>query len=168
MILVFPFCQPVRLFFSSAIIASQNPAIDIFSILLIAIIVPPLGNGLLFYFGKHGARHWLKTHGHKIFLPNKRIKQAEKFFEQYGDKTVFIAAMVTSVRAVSSVIAGSLDMHPAKFFTYHFFGVLIWACSVVGIGYFWGDEIWYILQTHWKIIFTLVGVLLLLKLYPKK
>lgn len=163
-----PFLPASTIVFSSAILASQSPEIDILSILLITIIIPPLGNGILFYFGKHGARHWLKTHGHKIFLPNKRIKQAERFFQKYGDKTVFIAAMMTSVRAVSSVIAGSLDMHPVKFFTYHFLGVLVWACSVVGVGYFWGDEIWYILQTHWKIIFPLVGILLLLKLYPKK
>lgn len=152
------------LIFSSAIIASQTKEISICQILIIALIIPPLGNSILFYFGRHGLRKWLNTHGHKIFLPEKRIKKAELIFAKHGEKTVFFAAMITSVRAVSSVIAGSLKMNPAKFLFYHFGGVFLWATVVVSAGYFLGDHIWEAIRTNSEIIILAISIIIVGKI----
>lgn len=146
--------------FSSAVLASQTNDIPICQIFLVALIIPPISNGLLYYFGRHGLRKWLSTNGHKIFLPEKRIKKAEKTFKKHGEKAVFFAAMVTSVRAVSSVIAGSMKMNPLKFMFYHFLGVFLWATCVVGTGYFFGDTVWQIIQNQWKIIISLAFIIM--------
>ncbi len=146
--------------FTSAIMASQTAEINIWHLFIVAILIPPLGNMLLFYFSRHGFRDWLDAHGHKIFLPQKRINKAQRIFDKYGEETVFFAAMITSVRSVSSVIAGGLKMNSFKFMVYHFAGVLVWASCVVGMGYFFGDHIWDILQSQWKIILLLVLIIL--------
>ncbi len=146
--------------FSSAILASQSPEINIWSLFFVALFIPPLGNMILFYFSRHGLRDWLETHGHKIFLPKKRLNKAQTIFDKYGEITVFFAAMITSVRSVSSVIAGGLKMNSFKFMIYHFLGVLVWASVIVGTGYFFGNHIWEILRTKWEIIILFILIIL--------
>ena len=142
--------------FSSAVLARTIPEISVFSLLFLAIFIPPVGNYILFYWGKHGARTWLNTHGHKFFLPNKRLKKADRFFKKYGEKTIFVGAMITSLRPVLSIIAGSSKMNPAKFAFYHFMGVIIWASVVIGTGYFWGEEIVWIMKNNFKIVIVII------------
>ncbi len=146
--------------FTSAILASQSPEINILYLFIVALFIPPLANMILFYFSRHGLRDWLDAHGHKVFLSQKRINKAQKIFDNYGEITVFFAAMITSVRAVSSIIAGGLKMNGLKFMIYHFLGVLVWASVVIGTGYFFGNHIWEILRTKWEIIILLIFLIL--------
>jgi membrane-associated protein len=149
--------------FSSAVLARTNPEISLWSLVMIALIIPPISNGILFLASRRGLRHWLGDNGHRVFLTKKRLRKAEKFFDKYGDRTVFIAAMITSIRPVSSVIAGSLGMNYTKFFAYHLAGVVVWATGIFSIGYFLGDQIWYFLQQHWLGLLGLVALLFIIK-----
>ena len=147
--------------FTAAVLAKTTPEISIYSIFLIAIFIPPIANSILFFWGKDGARKWLKTHGHKIFLPDDRLKKADIFFKKHGEKTVFFAAMLSSVRAVTSIIAGSFNMHPVKFLMYHWAGVFVWASVLVGMGHFFGEAIWEILKRDLKLFLLLAFCLIL-------
>ncbi len=151
--------------FSSAVLARHTSGIDVWSLFLVALLIPPIGNMILFYASRHGLRDWLDKHGHKVFLPKKRIDKAQKIFNKYGELTVFFAAMMSGIRAVSSVIAGGLKMNPLKFLFYHFLGVTIWASTVVSVGYFWGHEIVGILKTYWHIFLILLLIFILFKTF---
>jgi len=152
----FPF-PTTTILFSSAIFAHTNPEIDFLPLVLIALFLPPISNGILFFAGQRGLRNWLHQHGHRFFLTSTRLIRAEKFFEKYGEKTVFFGSMWTTIRPLCSVIAGSLGMKFAKFAIFHFAGVVIWVAAVLGTGFFWGREIWEILREFWWIL--AVGIL---------
>lgn len=141
----------------SAVIYQRTVSADFpVELFLISLFIPPICNGLLFYWGRNGARKWLDTHGHKIFLPNKRLKNAEKSFAKYQEKTMFFSALVPSVRAVTSVIAGGLKIPYVTFFFYHLSGITLWASVVVGGGYFLGEEIWNTIKGSFNVIIGLV------------
>ena len=143
--LSFPF-PTATVLFSTAVFARTNPNISLFPIILIALFIPPIANGIMFYFGKHGARKFLDKHGHRFLLPEQRIKKAENILKKYGDKTIFFVAMLPSVRPVCSMIAGSLNMKTWKFIIFHFAGIIIWNIIIFGSGYFFGIKIWNIIK----------------------
>lgn len=154
------------LIFSAAVLASQGfPGIQLYQLILIAFLIPPISNGIIFFLGRHGARNWLKTHGHKFFLPEKQLQKAETFFQKYGEKTVFIAGMMSGLRAVGSLTAGSLGMKPYKFILYHFLGLSVWATIIVGGGYFFGEEIFQTVKTYWQPILLIIVILILGKIF---
>lgn len=154
--------------FTAAVLARTNEQICLFKIIIIALLIPPIANSILFFWGKKGARKWLKSHGYKIFLPKERLKKAEIFFGKYGEKTVFFTAMIPSVRAVTSVIAGSLKMNPLKFLFFHFTGILIWATIFIGSGYFLGESIWAFLKKNYQIVILFAFLLIFIKIVYEK
>jgi membrane protein DedA with SNARE-associated domain len=153
------------LLFAAAVLASQDfPGISLYPLLAIALFIPPICNGIIFFLGRHGTRGWLKTHGHKFFLPEKKLQKAERFFEKYGEKTVFFVGLVLGLRAVTSLTAGSLGMKPQKFFLYHFLGLLIWVSITIGGGYLFGEEIFKTVKHYWEFLLIGVGVFIIGKI----
>lgn len=134
------------LIFSTAVLARTNTEMSVLLLFLVAVLIPPISNGTLFFLGKRGARNWLHRHGHRIYLTEKRMHKAESFFRKYGDKAVFIVAMLTSIRPVTSIIAGSMDMNPRRFFAFHMSGIICWASFLIGSGYLLGEHIWKIVR----------------------
>ncbi len=163
----FPF-PTTTIIFSLSVIAKTNPEVSIWPILILAIIIPPISNSILFFASRHGLRNWLHKHGHRIFLTRKRIQKAEDYFNKYGEWTIFIAAMLTTIRPVSSVVAGSFDMNAKTFFKFHIPGLLIWAIFVTGSGYIFGNHVWEILQKCWPILLISIITFYIIKFVWKK
>ena len=75
--------------------------------------------------------------GKYVFVSEKKIESAEKWFEKYGIYAVFLGRMAPGVRELISVPAGIARMPFAKFVTFTFFGSLIWS------------EFWFFQVTYW-------------------
>jgi len=65
--------------------------------------------------------------------------------------------MLTSIRPVTSIIAGSMNMNPRRFFAFHMAGIFCWATLLIGSGYILGEQIWKIMKDSLDII--LFGIL---------
>lgn len=78
--------------------------------------------------------------GKYVFVNEKKIEAAEKWFEKYGIYAVFFGRMAPGVRELISVPAGIARMPFAKFVTFTFFGSLIWSLILVFSGYFLGNS----------------------------
>lgn len=78
--------------------------------------------------------------GKYVFVSEKKIEAAEKWFEKYGIYAVFLGRMAPGVRELISVPAGIARMPFAKFVTFTFFGSLIWSLVLVFSGYFLGNS----------------------------
>ncbi len=138
------------LFFSS-ILARTVPEIHVWQLLLIAVCVPQIGNQIMFRAGQRGARKWLKIHGHRFFLPEKRLNRMQTFFDKkHGWFAMFLVSMVSNMRVVFSLLAGSSKMNPLKFWSANFAGILCWASMTIGAGYFLGEHAREIFQHEWK------------------
>ena len=78
--------------------------------------------------------------GKYVFVNEKKIESAERWFEKYGVYAVFLGRMAPGVRELISVPAGIARMPFAKFVTFTFFGSLIWSVILVFLGYFPADN----------------------------
>ena len=136
-----PFFPAATLLFSAVVLARTTGEVSILHLFLIAATLAPMANAILFFLGKKQARGWILVHGHRFFLTKKRVEKAEKIFEKYGEKTVFLGSMMTTIRPACSFIAGGLGMKTSKFFAYHFAGLLVYLFLVFTTGYFLGPSI---------------------------
>lgn len=155
--------------FAAAVFSAHKASFSPWVLFLVAACYSSLGNFLLYVWGRHGAKKWLHTHGHKLFLPQSRLEKFEEFFEKkHGQKTIFLSSLVNNVRPYMSLLAGSSGMSPAKFFPVNILGICIWAGGITAIGYNFGEEIWELLKNYWQILIIAVLLLILFKIVWKR
>jgi membrane protein DedA with SNARE-associated domain len=98
--------------------------------------------------------------GKYIFISERKIELAERWFEKYGVYAVFFGRMIPAVRELISVPAGIARMPIVKFITFTFFGSLVWGLFLVYAGYFFGNS-WETLSEKYEEfspIFTIAAV----------
>jgi membrane-associated protein len=125
------------LLFTSGFLVHQNIlGINIHLFVLLLFIAAVLGNTTGYLIGKKVGR--------KLFKPNSRIfktrylHEAERFYEQYGSKTIILAMFVPIVRAFAPVAAGIAGMEYRRFLTFNIIGAALWVGILTYLGYFAG------------------------------
>ena len=101
--------------------------------------------------------------GKYVFVSEKKIESAERWFEKYGIYAVFVGRMAPGVRELISVPAGIARMPLAKFVTFTFFGSLVWSLILVFSGYFLGNS-WDILSESLSKYFPIISAIILLSI----
>jgi membrane protein DedA with SNARE-associated domain len=101
--------------------------------------------------------------GKYVFVSEKKIEAAERWFEKYGIYAVFLGRMAPGVRELISVPAGIARMPFAKFVTFTFFGSLVWSVILVFSGYFLGNS-WESLSETLSEYFPVISVIMLLSI----
>ena len=100
-----------------------------------AVAAAIIGDNLGFVVGRHGGRVLAERHGWKIGLTVARLQQFDRFFEQYGPQTVFIARFVTGLRVFGAVLAGASGIRWRTFLFYNAVGAVVWSMAVALAGY---------------------------------
>lgn len=106
--------------------------------LMLAVILGAcLGNTLGFHTGR-----WL---GNKIYdgsiswINPDKLRKTQIFYEKHGGKTIVLARFVPIVRAFAPLVAGAARMGMGRFELYSGLGAAIWAVSLIGVGYLFGN-----------------------------
>ncbi|MEM7818413.1 MAG: DedA family protein [Candidatus Aenigmatarchaeota archaeon] len=111
-------------------------------LLIISIIVGALGNTLgslpLYYLGYLG-RGLVKKYGKYFFISEKRLKIAEKWFNNNSFLTIFIFRFVPGFRSLISIPAGIFKTKMKLYLLLTFLGFLIWNSFLVSLGFFLGE-----------------------------
>lgn len=95
------------------------------------------GNSVGYATGK-----WL---GNKIYdgsvswINPKKLSTAHDFYVKHGGKTILLARFVPIVRAFAPLIAGAARMNGLRFELFSSAGAVLWAVSIVGAGYLFGN-----------------------------
>lgn len=106
-------------------------------IMLAVIIGAILGNSVGYATGK-----WL---GNKIYDGNirwidaKKLQHAHAFYTSHGGKTILLARFVPIVRAFAPLVAGAARMDGLRFELFSGTGAVLWAVSIIGAGYLFGN-----------------------------
>lgn len=110
------------------------------------IVVSSLGNlvgAIIFYFiGSYLGREFILKYGKYVLLKKKHVELTERYFQKYGDRSVFIARLLPIVRGPISLPAGLARMEMKKFILYTLSGSTIWNLSLIYVGLQLGN--------HWK------------------
>lgn len=135
-IVVMAFLPGDSLLFVAGTVAAagtMNPWLLILAVTLGAIF----GNTLGFHTGR-----WL---GNRIYdgsiqwIDAEKLQKTHIFYEKHGGKTIVLARFVPIVRAFAPLVGGAAKMNMLRFEAYSAFGAALWATSLIGIGYLFGN-----------------------------
>jgi membrane protein DedA with SNARE-associated domain len=86
----------------------------------------------------------LERVGRYFFLKPESFEAAERYFDNHGEFTTFVARLVPGIRQLISVPAGLARMNIPRFLLYTGLGAGIWSTVLVVLGYVAGEqeELW--------------------------
>lgn len=92
------------------------------------------GSLIAYYIGLWGGRPLLERYGKYVLIRKSELDRAQKWFEKYGDRAVFVSRLLPIVRTFISFPAGIVHMDVTKFSIYTFLGPLPWCFALAYVG----------------------------------
>src|ERR671914_724030 len=93
-----------------------------------------------YFIGLWGGRELWFHYGRYVGVRAHHLKVAEKWFDRYGEFTVFISRCLPVVRTFISFPAGTARMNLAKFSFYTLLGCIPWVFALTYFGYVLGEN----------------------------
>ena len=103
-----------------------------------------VGSWIAYFIGLWGGRELWFHYGRYVGVREHHLHLAEKWFERYGELTVFISRCLPVVRTFISFPAGTARMNLARFTLYTLLGCIPWVFALTYFGYVLGE--------HWETI----------------
>lgn len=133
-LVVTPFLPGDSLLFALGTFAAIPNGLNLGALLVLIPVAAILGDTVNYWIGR--------STGHKLALKFPRVVKKEyldrthKFYERYGAKTIVIARFVPIVRTFAPFVAGVGEMSYPRFMAFNVLGGIIWAVTLVPLGYF--------------------------------
>src|SRR5215216_6532678 len=99
-----------------------------------------VGSSVAYFIGLWGGRELWFHYGRYVCVNAHDPQTAEKWFDKYGELTVFVSRCLPVVRTFISFPAGTAKMNFAKFVLYTFLGCLPWVFALTYFGYLLGEN----------------------------
>ena len=120
-----------------------------------------LGSIVGYYLGAYGGRPFLLRYGKYLLISRREIAIADRWFEQYGQWTIFFSRLLPMIRTFISFPAGVAGMDFWKFNLYTFLGSFLWCYGLAYAGYKLGAH-WTTLRVYFHRFDYVIGVLLVM------
>jgi len=99
-----------------------------------------VGSWVAYFIGLWGGRELWFRYGKYVGVRAHHLGVAEKWFDEYGEFTVFISRCLPVVRTFISFPAGTARMNFAKFSFYTLLGCIPWVFALTYFGYVLGEN----------------------------
>jgi membrane protein DedA with SNARE-associated domain len=99
-----------------------------------------VGSCIAYAIGFWGGRELWFRYGKYVGVRAHHLAVAEKWFDRYGEFTVFISRCLPVVRTFISFPAGTARMNFAKFTIYTLLGCIPWVFALTYLGYMLGEN----------------------------
>lgn len=124
------------LFAAGAIIAKPETDLNIFLMCILLIAAGFFGDFVNYHIGQYIGP---KAFSGKIkFLKKEYLDKTQHFYDKHGGKTIIYARFIPIVRTFAPFIAGVGTMSYSRFGSYNIIGAVLWVCSFLFLGYFFG------------------------------
>jgi membrane protein DedA with SNARE-associated domain len=118
---------------------------SLFAAVAVGSVANLIGSWIAYAVGYYGRIDILEKHGRKVGIKMSHLETADRWFEKYGDATVFFSRMLPIVRTFISLPAGVARMPFWRFSLLTLAGCVPWVFMLTYIGKVSGDN-W----TKWK------------------
>ena len=115
--------------------------LNVFLVAFIAFTAAVAGDNVGYAIGRFGGRELVERYGKWVFLTGDRLDRAEAFFERHGGKVVSVARFIEGLRQLNGIIAGTMEMHWARFLIFNAIGAALWVGVWTSVGYVAGDHV---------------------------
>ena len=107
---------------------------SLFAITLVGSVANLVGSWIAYAAGYYGRLELVERHGNKLHIKQKHLDWADRWFERYGDATVFFTRMLPIIRTFISLPAGVARMPFWRFSLLTFAGCVPWVLLLGFIG----------------------------------
>jgi membrane protein DedA with SNARE-associated domain len=111
-----------------------------FSAVAAGILGNLVGSCVAYFIGLWGGREIWFRYGKYIGVRAHHLQIAEKWFDRYGEFTVFVSRCLPVVRTFISFPAGTARMNFTTFTTYTLLGSVPWVFALTYLGYVLGEN----------------------------
>ncbi|MBZ5534338.1 MAG: DedA family protein [Acidobacteriia bacterium] len=122
-----------------------------------------IGSAAAYYLGAHGGRPLIEKYGKYLLLSHKDLEWADRWFNRYGEATVFFSRLLPVIRTFIAFPAGVVRMNLLRFHLYTFVGSLPWCLLLAYAGMKLGSH-WTKLRAYFHRLDLVLGALILLGL----
>jgi membrane protein DedA with SNARE-associated domain len=113
---------------------------SLFTVVLVGTLANLLGSWIAYAVGYFGRVDLLEKHGAKLHVKPSHLAWADRWFERYGDATVFFTRMLPIIRTFISLPAGVAKMPFWRFTLFTVLGCLPWIFALAFVGQQVGDR----------------------------
>jgi membrane protein DedA with SNARE-associated domain len=99
-----------------------------------------VGSWIAYFIGLWGGRELWFHYGKYVGVRAHHLQIAERWFDKYGEFTVFVSRCLPVVRTFISFPAGTARMNFAKFTFYTLLGCIPWVFALTYFGYVLGEN----------------------------
>ena len=110
----------------------HNGEYSLLAITVVGSLANLVGSWVAYAVGYFGRVEVLERHGAKLHISKANLERADRWFERYGDQTVFFTRMLPIVRTFISLPAGVARMPFWRFSVLTLAGCVPW---VLGLGF---------------------------------
>ena len=107
---------------------------SLFAAVMVGSVANLVGSWIAYALGYYGRADIIEKHGHKVFISQHHLDWADRWFERYGDATVFFSRMLPIIRTFISLPAGVARMPFWRFTVFTFLGCIPWVLMLTFIG----------------------------------
>jgi membrane protein DedA with SNARE-associated domain len=115
--------------------------LNIIVVAVVAFAAAVLGDNLGYLIGRWGGRRFVERFGKYVLLTPSRLDRGQKWFDDHGGKIVVAARFVEGLRQLNGIIAGTIEMHWAKFVACNALGAALWVAFWTSAGYYAGNNV---------------------------
>jgi membrane protein DedA with SNARE-associated domain len=113
---------------------------SLFAAVAVGVAANVVGSWLAYAVGYYGRIDLLEKHGRKLHVKPSHLAWADRWFERYGDATVFFSRMLPIIRTFISLPAGVAKMPFWRFTLLTTLGCIPWVFLLTFIGKEAGDK----------------------------
>jgi membrane protein DedA with SNARE-associated domain len=117
-----------------------NGEYSLFVLTAVGVIANLVGSWIAYAVGYFGRVDVLERHGRKLHIKPSHLAWADRWFERYGDATVFFSRMLPIIRTFISLPAGVARMPFWRFTVLSVAGCIPWVFLLAFIGKEAGDN----------------------------
>lgn len=99
-----------------------------------------IGSLIAYYVGAWGGRPLVAKYGKYVLISHHDLDLADRFFQRWGNLTVFVSRLLPVVRTFISLPAGVSRMPVWQFTGYTFAGSFPWSLGLAWAGYELGEN----------------------------
>ena len=144
-----PIPSEVIMPFSGFLVATGE--FNLFFVLVAGTVGNLVGSVIAYYIGSSIGRNLVLRYGKYVFIDENHLNLADRWFQKFGDKIVFISRNLPAVRTYISLPAGISKMNIAKFSIYTLIGSIPWNFLLLYVGV--------ILRQNWELILRYTTIL---------
>lgn len=123
-----------------------------------------LGSLLAYWVGMYGGRPLVERYGKYLLISHRDLDRADRFFQRYGEATVFFSRLLPIIRTYISFPAGIAKMDLKRFSFYTFLGSLPWSLGLAYLGLKLGER-WTIVKEFFRQFDLFIGVIIVLAVF---